>query len=511
MAARSETLKIFGAPGCGKTTTLLNLMEEEMSAGVHPDRMAYLTFTRRARKEAVDRVKARFSVDDLPYFRTLHSIAYRELGAISSGIIRDSELEEFGELVGETFSPQRDYGNNDGIPLVSGGHRGDRLLAFDHLRRQRLETIDRAYHRWGRTQDFRVVERFCRAYKRWKEMEVLLDFTDLLERVADPLPVDVVFVDEAQDLSLQQWRTLATFAKEAKRIYIAGDDDQAIFIWAGADPDALIDHPGNVKVLDRSYRLSQAIFDLSQRIVRRISRRQDKRIKPRGEPGLIEQANSFDHIDVDPTEDTLILYRNHYLSENVEARLIQEGVPFSRSGGRPSPGYQWGPAIFYWERLRKGKTLTGKQLRETTDAMVVGGRTLKRGGRARVRHLSGGVHNLTTLINKNVVNDSKLPWFEALDRLPDTEIEYLRRIIKHHGSRALVNEPKVRLSTIHAAKGAEADRVVLLTDISPKVREGLHEDPDDELRVFYVGVTRARDRLTLVGSGGNPIFDRIDL
>ena len=97
------------------------------------------------------------------------------------------------------------------------------------------------------------------------------------------------------------------------------------------------------------------------------------------------------------------------------------------------------------------------------------------------------------------------PWFEALDLVPDSEKAYIRRVIQHHGSKSLVGEPKVQLSTIHAAKGGEADHVVLLTDISRKVRAELFRSPDDERRVFYVGLTRPRSTLQLVGMD-NPLF-----
>jgi DNA helicase-2/ATP-dependent DNA helicase PcrA len=66
--------------------------------------------------------------------------------------------------------------------------------------------------------------------------------------------------------------------------------------------------------------------------------------------------------------------------------------------------------------------------------------------------------------------------------------------------------PKIRLSTIHAAKGAEADEVVLLTEMSNRTREIYEKEPDLERRVFYVGITRAKDTLTIVPGANNPLF-----
>ena len=70
--------RIFGPPGTGKTTTLLNMVEEALSNGTSPNTIAFLAFTRKAANEAKERAAVRFNLDpenDLPYFRTLHSLA----------------------------------------------------------------------------------------------------------------------------------------------------------------------------------------------------------------------------------------------------------------------------------------------------------------------------------------------------------------------------------------------------------------------------------------------------
>ena len=59
-------------------------------------------------------------------------------------------------------------------------------------------------------------------------------------------------------------------------------------------------------------------------------------------------------------------------------------------------------------------------------------------------------------------------------------------------------EPTIRLSTIHAAKGHEAQRVILLTDMTTRVAQTAESNPDDEIRVFYVGMTRSKHTLDIV-------------
>ena len=92
--------------------------------------------------------------------------------------------------------------------------------------------------------------------------------------------------------------------------------------------------------------------------------------------------------------------------------------------------------------------------------------------------------------------DETMIWSKAMDRLPETDRAYitalLRRGEKFNGT------PRITLSTIHGAKGGEADNVVLFTDLSYAATREMTHNPDDMHRVFYVGVTRTKDKLFIV-------------
>ena len=72
---------VIGPPGTGKTTTLLNLVDKYLKE-TDPNKIGYFAFTQKAAYEARDRAMDKFNYteDDLPYFRTLHSLAFRRLG-----------------------------------------------------------------------------------------------------------------------------------------------------------------------------------------------------------------------------------------------------------------------------------------------------------------------------------------------------------------------------------------------------------------------------------------------
>ena len=107
---------------------------------------------------------------------------------------------------------------------------------------------------------------FSEALKNFKKQKNLVDFTDMLEVFTQQefIPqVDIIFVDEAQDLTRKQWRVINKLSEKCKRRYIAGDDDQAIYKWAGADVTSFLELEGKVKVLPYSYRLPKKIHALA--------------------------------------------------------------------------------------------------------------------------------------------------------------------------------------------------------------------------------------------------------
>ena len=386
------------------------------------------------------------------------------------------------------------------MEVISGGEVGDQLLRFDHYRRHRLQTVDEALVNYAHDDvDSERIRYFVDEYQRWKKRETLLDFTDLLEQVEHPLDVDVVIVDEAQDLSKLQWQVLHVLAANCQRLYLAGDDDQAIFTWAGAEARAFIDHPGTVHVLPQSYRVPQAVDVIAKRLAHSIKYRQPKQWKPRDWQGKVMHVADMASISfAAQAGTTLILYRHHYLADEIVQQLRDGGIPYQRND-QPAPGAEWGSTIVFWERLRRGVQLTHREAAAALDGLVIGRGITAEGKQLFRRYGKDTLWGIPEL-QEHCGLRTTAPWYEALTKIRDDDKQYLRLVIKRDGAKALTEQPRLRLSTIHAAKGAEADHVILLTDVSRRVREAMDLNPDDERRVFYVGVTRARDTLHIVGT-----------
>ena len=71
----------------------------------------------------------------------------------------------------------------------------------------------------------------------------------------------------------------------------------------------------------------------------------------------------------------------------------------------------------------------------------------------------------------------------------------------------MTTKPRIKINTIHAVKGGEADNVLLLTDMASRSYKYMQQWPDDEVRVFYVGMTRAKQNLHLISPKTNLDFE----
>ena len=233
---------ILGPPGTGKTTTLLNLVDEFIQQGIRPKQIGYFSFTKKAATEAANRAAIKFELDaenDLENFRTLHSYAFKMLGMTKEKMMSASDYKEFGQKCGipiktAKFSTEDGTFNSDNeyLTIINTARVRQMDLLEYYDSRQNILDIERG-----------TLYLISEELKRYKSEKRLKDFTDLLQDFLDQQiksKFEVLFIDEAQDLSLLQWKMVKQIWQNVDKTYIAGDDDQAIFKWAGADVDHFI-------------------------------------------------------------------------------------------------------------------------------------------------------------------------------------------------------------------------------------------------------------------------------
>lgn len=496
MAAMMEeiqrTHKVFGPPGSGKTTYLLGVVDKELERGVNPARIGYFSFTRKAANEAKERAVAKFphlNPDlDFPWFRTLHSLAYRCLGVMNKDMMSPEHFKEFAKQSGieiKVESGEEDF-------VVKTDHP---ILNEINIARIRGEDLRTYYNRSSLGIEWYHFEYVERCYRHFKRNQNLLDFTDLLERIIDEpdrLPrLETLIIDEAQDLSRLQWDLVQALIERSEHVYIAGDDDQAVYNWAGADVQSFLSLPGNVQVLDQSYRVPAKIHDLANKVVCRIRKRQPKTWNPREEQGSIQYYNDYTDVNVTKGE-WLILAATNYLLNDMYDWLKSQGLLFERNGQKSiHPNVL--SAVLGWEALRKGKEVPFSVVKQIYKHL--GTECIKRGHKTLPKADPELLYDMARLKEHHGLLTEAI-WHKALTKIGEDKRDYIIALLRRKTS--LNSEAQIKLSTIHGAKGGEADNVLLVTDLSAKFVREYDKNPDDIHRLLYVGITRARQSLHVV-------------
>ena len=311
--------------------------------------------------------------------------------------------------------------------------------------------------------------------------------------------LDVLIVDEAQDLSALQWKCIQKLSQNVDHVYIAGDDDQAIYKWAGADVEYFINLKGKNTYLKQSYRVPRKVHDIALGVVKRIGNRKEKVWEPKeeeewlskDEEGSVNYHTNFEHVDISKG-DWLFLARNNYLLNAVEEHLKVNGRVYLK-GNKPSVSETLINAIRDWEKLRKGSSIEAARIRKIYNYMKVG------------KGVQKGYKTLKTVMDDTNLTLPQLKadhgllvdsiWHECFDLIGNTQREYVISCLRH-GEKLMSSQ--IRLNTIHAAKGGECENVVLITDLATKTWDELYKNPDNECRAFYVGVTRTKNNLHIV-------------
>lgn len=487
---------VLGGPGCGKTTALLKIIDDLLAEGIPPAKIGYLTFTRKAAHEGLQRAADKFKLDkdEFPYFSTIHSFAFNQLGLAPTEVMSNANYVEFGSFIGleVTKGPTQD---DSGFMFKNSRKSGEKALSMISM--ARITQTPLRHMCEESMVDFHEVEWVRKSLEVFKRSRGLMDFTDILEiwynKGAAP-KLSALIVDEAQDLSALQWRIIEKLAKNTERQYIAGDDDQAIFQWAGADVDYFLNLKGTKVVLPTSYRLKRNIFNVCQSVVANISKRFAKEWQPHAEGGSVTRINKLEHVEIQDGT-WLMLARNQYLLNGLKEHLTFQGYPFIYDGNKSTVDNDRVRSLVAWELLRAGKAISGAQAKMVYQNMHKQFRTIAKpalddNDEVTIEQLVAE-HGLQTREN----------WMKTL-RMAEHEKEYYREI--RMKGESLIKEPRITLSTIHGVKGGEADHVLLCSDMSYASYRQLVKEPSAESRVFYVGVSRSKQTLHLL----NPLTPR---
>ena len=466
--------KVVGPPGTGKTRRLLNNVQRYTDIGVPISKIGYFAFTRKAANEARDRflkIRTDLTKKDVKYFQTLHSLAFNRLGLKEENVMQELNYKAIGETCGIQIK-YASYETNNWNGIFSSNSEYLTMINLARVRQISVtDQLDRNEHLSRIERD--KLEAIEKEINNYKKVYGLIDFTDMIQKFLDKDVVpdlDVIFVDEAQDLSLIQWSMINKIEQDTKcDVWIAGDDDQAIFGWAGADVDSFINYEAEEIPLKQSERVPTSIQKMALNVIERIQEnRIDKEYFPKSESGEIFERYKLTDIDMS-TGDWLILTRTTSILKNIPIYLKKKGYFFETAQGN-SIGKSLYEDTKHWYNLQKKINIPDIHLQ-------------------RVKERIKGSINLS------------LKWYDAFNNVSESQITYMRLLLLNNEDPT--GTPRIKVSTIHGAKGGEATNVVLFLNETENTVKGARKSiakRDEEYRVWYVGLTRSMKNLYLIKS-----------
>ncbi|RQO59471.1 ATP-dependent DNA helicase [Variovorax sp. KBW07] len=589
-------LLVIAGAGSGKTSTLAHRVAHLIAGGVDPQRLLLLTFSRRAAQEMERRagqVLARVlglkseRPPALPWAGTFHGIGARLLReyAAQIGLDENFTIHDRGDAEDLMGLVRHELGLSSTVNRFP--RKGTCLSIYSRCVNTRapLAQVLKESFPWCDEWEAELKKLFG-AYVEAKQQQNVLDYDDLLlywaEMAAEPALAeamgarfDHVLVDEYQDTNLLQAAILLALKPDGRGVTVVGDDAQSIYSFRGATVRNILDFPSQfsqdarVVTLERNYRSTQPILDVSNRVIAHAAERHAKTLwtdKPSaGKPLLVlvpddaGQARWVADKVLEHREGGLalksqaVLFRTSSHSAGLELELARRNIPFMKYGGlkfleashvkdllavlRFAQNPRGRMAGFRVTQLIPGiGPVTGTRLLDAMDqaadpAAAVRDFVPPSAARAQWSDFADAyaalrAPSLAWPADVELAMDWYLPHLERLyedtSGVRRADVEQLARLAAGYGSRErflteltldppeatsdrpgppLLDEDFLILSTIHSAKGQEWNSVHVLNVVDgcmpADVAQGAHE-LEEERRLLYVAMTRARDHLHLL-------------
>lgn len=324
----------LASAGTGKTHTLMDIVQKHLDDGVQPERVAFVTFTKAGATVAQLRAAEQFGfpLKRLPNFRTIHSMAFRGVGASRDRMMNYERYKAFGDLAGYDFG-RMSLNAQEGVDWKE--QSASRLLMLEQLYRQNRKyaesIIDKAAINYG------DLSTLMSRYSKFKHLNGYCDFTDLLEdylKYDCAEDVDVVCLDEMQDSSPLQWQVVFKAFKNAKHWYVAADQKQCIYAFSGASPTTILDLKGEQHRLEVSYRVPSRLLNFSEMIAGFMSVQDGVHCTSTVQGGELKYIVDLDEVAMEWHNDEtyMFLARNRKFFKEYEDWCRRKCLPYSVMG-----------------------------------------------------------------------------------------------------------------------------------------------------------------------------------
>jgi len=517
----SKPIVVIGPPGTGKTTFILNKIEEYLENEVKIDDIGFFSFSNKAVDEAKQRASSRFKIpaNQLENFSTLHSFALRQMSLSREYIMSKNDWRNLSNVLRININVSNDDDNffnsydEKYIHLIEKAKRRD--ISLDEawamysrdIVKHKLDYIAKGlqeYKEYG-------YENFTDGVTGYmvKDVGPKKDFTDLISDYVKSEKVKsfkIVFFDEAQDMSTIQWKMAEKIYNNSEISYFAMDPNQAIYTWADADISKALElkeNAENLIVLDQSKRVPRKVWEVVNRVEEQINNSEDIEWRPAERDGKVEFIRNIYHLDMDGGS-WLIMGRTRSIREDIEEMLVKKNVFFRvkmrDNKYRYSIKAQERNAILTWKDLTIYKNHVSLKMVENM-YKVLGKDFVTRGYKKIVAEQRKALPDKKVSFDELVqdyglVADINQSWVEVMNTLNTETRAYLENLELR--GEDIGKEPRVTLSTIHQQKGGEADNVVVSLDIGKMAYDEYKKNPINEHRLFYVAFSRAKENLYIM-------------
>lgn len=536
-------LLIMAGAGSGKTKTLTYKAAYLIhSKTITPDQLLMVTFTNKAAHEMKERL-LKVVGSRVPNVGTFHSMSARILrrDAEAAGLSRDFVIYDDGDqeaLVKEIS------GN---LELDPKRFKARSIMSAISSAKQEMVSPEN-YKSMAHGQFQEITAEVYLKYQKQLKAYGAVDFDDLLNltvKLFQENPVILekyqdlfryIFVDEYQDTNTTQYLFTTLLARKYKQLTVVGDASQSIYRWRGADyrnMQKLKKEYSNITEirLSRNYRSTQNILDAAYNVIENNKNHPILSLWTEEGPGekitLIEAYSGTDEAsritqelsklhETHPWSDVALLYRTNAQSRSIEEGFIRSGIPYVLIGGTK-----------FYERKEIKDLLSYLRVVLNPEDMI-SYRRVEKLGKRKLAQVLNIPHEMDTeaaapseLLEKVIESSAYLQQFdeeieEELARIENIKelqsvaseftslpefLENIALVQSEYSTGEKSNENKdfVTLMTLHAAKGLEFPIVFLIgmeEGLFPHSRSLMEpEDMEEERRLAYVGITRAKYKL----------------
>jgi len=508
----TEKIKILGPPGTGKTYTMMGSYAHKLTTGYKATDITCTTFRKQAAHDLIKKVQQWADYKDIKdHVSTMHGICYRLLGY--PDVIESKHIREFAKAY-----KYEHYMKNPNLSTVAEDdeivYSGKLLDLYGWLRNTR--TPAEKWYRYPGRDNISLpaakVPDFIADYDRYKAKNGLIDFSDMIEIVLNDkirLDTPVLMVDEFQDLTRQQYELFQMWQSNAESVIIAGDPLQSLYGFWGGSPDYFREWEGKEVILHNSHRLQSDVWNLAKGILR-TERQNPPDVSTKDGNKSISHINSSDKWPMHEG-DALHLVRCNYQAGAIAMRLAESGIVF---GGLKSVAWSDCEISLFNAilRARQCAPMFSRDMLALIDSYPA--KYFKYTGRKSdfLEYLKSEYRPTLAEMNPHIKpelyniikSDNPAAYMSNCGNLKYAKIN---NAIKHLEYPIIEDDLKrTQILTIHGAKGLEADTVYLHTAITPRIRKNILIPCDEsaaEARVWYVGVTRAKQWLYVVNDEGH--------